>query len=161
MNSIACLWGIKASFMRYLAMQHGTQASIGGGAAATAKNEFLFPAAPGVGFLPAAGPGGMRFEGDVHFIAHGGLLNVVLADPWIQRVGDQILLSFITGEYSGSSVTPTVLAELVERQSAEDDGSVTFDATLASSGIHVFGGVYAAGEPLDPIRIVHNPNTHT
>ena len=156
MNSFACLWGIKASFIRYLAMQHGTEASIGGGAAVTANNRFMFPAAAGANSLPATGPGEMKFEGDVHFIAHGGLLNVIFADPWIQRTENQILLSVVTGGYSGSSGKPTVIAELIERESAED-GSITFDATLASSGVQVFGGAYAAGEPLDAVRVVHSP----
>ncbi|MBU8865636.1 HtaA domain-containing protein [Paenarthrobacter aromaticivorans] len=155
MDSLACLWGIKASFRRYLAMQPGAEATVGGGAAITARSEFLFPAAVGVDLLPPTGPGEMKFEGDVQFIAHGGLLNVILADPRIQRGDDQIFLSALTGQYSGSAGSPTVVAELVER--IEADGSISYDATLASSGVQVFGGVYPAGEPLDAVQIVHNP----
>ena len=154
MDSIACLWGIKASFLGYVAKQHGAEVSIGGGTATTTTNEFLFPATVD---MPAIGPDGMKFEGDVQFTAHGGMLNVVLADPWIQLDQNQTVLSVITGGYSGSTGTRTVIAELVEREPVDADGSVTYNATLASTGVQVFDGVYAPGEPLDPVRTVRNP----
>lgn len=55
--------------MDYVAMQRGSEASVGGGAATTASREFLFPAVGAADFIPGVGTGVMKFAGDVQFTA--------------------------------------------------------------------------------------------
>lgn len=159
MDSIVCLWGIKASFLQYLARQRGSEASIGGAARTTPSREFLFPAAERAVFPPAAGYGLLKFEGDVQFSAYGGMLRVVLADPWIEFGEDRTVLSLVTGSYSGSEQGRLVVAELVERERTREGGWVVYDATLAPSGVEVFNGVYAPGQPLAPVGAGRYPSS--
>lgn len=157
MIEISFAWGIKQSFLRYLANLPGTQASVGGGAAFTKDNRFVFPAAEGVGKDGLTAAGTVKFEGEVRLTAHGGMLDLVLSDPWVDIDRRTARLSFVTNRSAGPGLVRTVVCELLEQPGESDDSRRAWEARLADSGVHVFGDTYAAGEVLDPAHFLSSP----
>ena len=157
MTEISFAWGIKQSFLRYLAKLPGTQASVGGGAAFTNDNRFVFPAAEGVGNDGLTVAGTVKFEGDVHLTAHGGMLDLILSDPWVDIDGRTARLSFVTHRSAGAGLARTVVCELLEQPGESDNSRRAWETRLADTGVHVFGDTYAVGEVLDPAHFVSSP----
>lgn len=90
------------------------------------------------------------FSGAVRFVAHGGLLDVVLANPmleWASETGSLTVASRLVG--SGPRYE---IARLTDAK-PQDDGGVAADVRLTVLGSRLFGEVYPPGASLDPVLV--------
>lgn len=136
-------WGVKQSLRAYVEGSGGAIAAEAG-AARTDDGGFAFEAADDSDLALSGGAlsGTGRFRGRVAFQAHGGLLSVTLADPWIEPAGDGWVLSI--------AETPsrrTAIAKL----GPPHDGALEAVTTL--DGMMILGDHYPPGTVLDPVRL--------
>ena len=144
-------WGVKQSFRGYMDAAGGTVA-VSGGAERAADGGFLFPQGPestlardAEGRLAGVG----RFQGEVSFQAHGGMLNVVLTDPWVEATEAGLVLSVAAG-----ATRRVVFAKLdAAAMTTEGDASV-IPAAITLDGMFILGDHYPPGTALDPVRVV-------
>lgn len=139
-------WGIKASFVRYVAgMPDGTM-SVTGGAVETPEG-FVFPVRDARSFDTKTGSGIVRFEGDVRFRAHHGMLQVRVADPELSVDERGARLSV-----EGPDGTRLTVAELGTPRPAEG-GGLEIPAALTAEAVSYFNDVYPEGTALDPLVV--------
>ena len=159
MTEFALLWGVRATFVRYVARQPGASASVGGGAASTSDNRFVFPSFSADASADSTAATTMEFAGSVQFTAHGGILDLLLADPWLEENRRTLRLSFATRGANGQ-LSRTAVAELIEKPAGRhDEGRRHWEAKLTQQGSAVFGGMYSPGESLDPVFLIPSPLT--
>lgn len=72
------------------------------------------------------------------------MLKLKIEKPWTERVADSALVSVVD-----SDGTRQVIATCTIGGGAEDNVSGSA-VRLAQAGVQLFGGVYSAGEPLEP-----------
>lgn len=149
-------WGIKSSFLQYIARMTDGRATVTDGATPTEGNVMVFEPADTLCppehadadlFLP--------FRGDIRFAGHFGLLFVRLADPWVIVRGDRATMT-VLDPYKPDEKPRLVLSHLVleARPTAEDlDIWLSTDVRLAAEGTDLFNDVYQAGEPFEPLAI--------
>ncbi|MGV9869509.1 HtaA domain-containing protein [Rhodococcus koreensis] len=138
MRPVALLWGVKDSFVAYIA-RFG-EISIKA-PAMRVGDRFRFPLVEHDDQLS-------QFSGSVVFTAHGSALNVEITDPWIHSAPTPHLT------VAGTVATRTAgqrlrLAELSSSVASEPDQTV--DTELASAGAVVFDFQYRSSEKLDPL----------
>lgn len=137
-------WGIKSSFLGYLESLPDCTIGTGGGAWRDAgTGRFHFPLAQRV----ELDDDGVRLEysGEVRIQAHGGMLLVILMNPW---------LSIGAGRTEFSTVDLMFWPDTSHREVLGVSGITSgteFPLTLAESAVETFNNVYPAGEPLDPV----------
>jgi hypothetical protein len=129
-------WGIKASFRGYLADLDDTLIDLSQGAERTADGGFAWP-------VVTADGSGVAARGAVRIRAHGGLLDVTLADPVLDLSAAAAALSF------GSPAGRTEVARGAVAQ--EEPLVVALNVTFA--GASLLGGIYAAGTPIDDLLV--------
>lgn len=134
------LWGLKESFADYVATFGEVTAS---DSAESAGDRFSFPAAPGDG-----SDGIERFTGRVEYRAHGGLLALVVRDPWLHRDGDGWFLTIDRGR-GDESRTRIAALELLDSPGEARE----FSASLADGAGYLFDHRYPVNEPLAPVRV--------
>jgi hypothetical protein len=144
-------WGVKQSFRGYMDAAGGTVA-VGGGAERAPDGGFLFPGGP-ESTLARGADGGLqgtgRFEGQVSFNAHGGMLNVVLTDPWVEATDAGLVLSVAAGP-----ARRVVVAKLdAAAMPTEADGTLALPAAITLDGMFILGDHYPPGTALDPVRL--------
>lgn len=88
----ALQWAISARFSDYVLAVADGVITCTGGATRAERGTFRFPGVP-----PC-------FMGSVRFFAHGGMLDVTIADPWIEVVADAIELSIADPDDDGRLV---------------------------------------------------------
>lgn len=161
MPPLGLTWGVKRSFLDYIAgLPDG---SVSAAAGATLLEPGLFCFAPdhvdeatgsaGSGYDAARGTGALRFRGDVRLAGHHGMLLVRLLDPWITFTGGSGVLSISTG---GSSQERTTVAFVRAAAPRAVDGSLVWEhveVVISPEGSELFDGQYAAGQPMDPLVI--------
>lgn len=141
-------WAVKASFLDYVRANGGSIDLEGG--ASEADGEFVFPR--GVDGLQIDGDrprGSAKFVGGVRFTAHGGMLDVVIAEPRIEfRERDARL---IANDVDGDEIEYAILevGGPLERDDVLEWVAVT--TRLSSDGADAFFGVYPAWIELDPV----------
>ncbi len=146
-------WGVKTSFRNYVEGAGGSiEAS--GGAERTTDGAFAFEPAPGAGLrLNASGKpeGRAMFTGEVRFAAHGGMLQVCLADPQVEIGPDGAVISVMDSPMRDRRV---VVAKL-NMAGAErgGDGAWVFPASITIEGYQVLGDHYPPGTALDPVVV--------
>ena len=86
-------WGIKGSFMDYIASMPDSQASASDGATPAAGNLLVWEPAGSPVPEPSDANFLLAFQGDVRLSGHGGLLSVRVADPWISTRGRETVLT--------------------------------------------------------------------
>ena len=144
-------WGVKQSFRGYMDAAGGTVA-VSGGAERAADGGFLFPQGPestlardAEGRLAGVG----RFQGEVSFQAHGGMLNVVLTDPWVEATEAGLVLSVAAG-----ATRRVAFAKLdAAAMETEADGTLALPAAITLDGMFILGDHYPPGTALDPVRL--------
>jgi hypothetical protein len=152
-------WAVKSTFLQYLARTPGTQVSVGGGVVYTERGEFRFPCSEQIRLGDADV---LRFSGDVRFTSHGGLLDVVLAQPAIEL--SVTTPSMTTGALTFADATGAsgpagriTLAELEWADSGAEQtgrpGCFTLSARLTEPGTELFDGIYPPGERLAPVHV--------
>src|ERR1700722_13727149 len=153
----ALTWAVKASFLAYVNRMRGRITLVKPAYPAAAG--FAFPHAPaadraeGGGAAPGAGEravpvGELGFTGGVAFSAHGGMLDVTLAEPVIVFDGQGALLT-VAGLARPGGGTRAVIATLADGPSAPTGETTAFVPLLTEDGSVLFGGVYPPGEAMD------------
>lgn len=139
-------WGIKASFVSYVAgMSDGTM-SVTDGAVDTPAG-FVFPVRDAGGFDSRTGSGTIRFSGDVRFRGHSGMLQVRIADPELIVDDEGARLSA-----EGPAGRRLVVAHLGTPRTAPG-GGLEIPASISAGAVPLFNDVYPEGTPLDPLVI--------
>ncbi|MCU1480233.1 MAG: LPXTG-motif cell wall anchor protein [Subtercola sp.] len=132
-------WAVKPSFVAYVESLPDGRVEVGGGVTRASDGRFVFGA--------DAGQGEFGFVGSVHFFGHHGVLDVTLADPRIEVVGDRFV---VTIEVQGERVHVATVEQL------RGDGADVLSASgveATDDGAALLGGVYQAGTPLDNLTI--------
>jgi hypothetical protein len=146
-------WGIKRSFIDYIAGLPDGAVSAADGATVIEPGRFCF-APEGSDYNIARGTGVLRFRGDVRVAGHHGMMFVRLLDPWIELSGGRGTLSISTGDGSGQERTE--VGTLRAAAAREIDGYLVWehvDVLISPAGSELFDGQYAAGQPMDPLSI--------
>lgn len=78
------IWGLKASFLAYLERMGDRPTTTSGGGGITDAGDFYFELADDTEFDQFTGLGILKFRGGIHFAAHFGMLNLTIADPWLE-----------------------------------------------------------------------------
>ncbi|KQO97454.1 HtaA domain-containing protein [Leifsonia sp. Leaf264] len=146
----ALRWAVRDSLIRYVTVIAKGTHTVSGGAVEGDDGVFSFP------LLRAVREGAdwrMSFSGSVHFLAHNGLLDVLVTDPEIVIGPDGgVLATHIVGD-------PDELLAVVALEPAahsETEAGLVWPeigTQLAASAVDLFGTVYAAGTPMAPIGI--------
>jgi len=145
-------WGVKQSFRNYVESAGGT-IEFGAGAAREADGAFTFvPAGDGLTLSPDGRPQGVaRFQGELRFEAHGGMLKVFMADPAIE-IGEAG--AFVTVAETPERDKRVELARLdLTKATQADSGALTIPTVMARDGWRVLGDHYLPGTPLDPVVV--------
>ncbi len=146
-------WGIKRSFIDYLAGLPDGAVSAADGATVDEAGRFRF-APESADYDAGRGTGVLRFKGDVRLAGHHGMMFVRLLDPWIAFTGGRGILSISTG--GGSGLDRTTVAVLRSGAPRTVDGSLYWehvDVVISPEGSDLFDGQYAEGQPMDPLFI--------
>jgi ferredoxin len=132
------LWGVKASFVAYVRAVGGSVVADEG--AYETEAGFVFPAAPSHGVDLE-----WRFTGRLTCLAHDGLLDVAVADPWVHLVDAGVELSVL--DQRAERAARTTVA------SGPSDGPLAMPIPVAldAGAEHLFGSTYPAGTPLAPL----------
>ncbi|ONH32064.1 HtaA domain-containing protein [Protofrankia sp. BMG5.30] len=147
-------WGIKATFLTYIARMPDGQGSISGGAQPAENDEFVFEPDPSAA-VPEGVDGFWAFRGDVRFQGHFGLLYVRIADPHVVLRGTEAELNVV--EPFESETKPRIpLVRFTPRPGTAPPGLRTWEAEdvrLLAEGAGLFNNVYSVGEPFEPLSI--------
>jgi hypothetical protein len=153
-NRAGLSWGVKGSFTRYIdSMPDGRRGS-GHGATEAGDGVYFFELDDASGRGPERGETVLKYRGDVRYKGHGGMLFVMIVDPWVEFRPEGTVLTVVNAEHWPAKERRIELATLVPGQPGEaglPEGWRRFDAFLAPAAVEVFNGVYAAGEPLEPV----------
>ena len=144
-------WGVKQSFRGYIEAAGGAVA-VTGGAERAPDGGFLFPEGPEStlaqepdGRLTGVG----RFQGEVSFQAHGGMLNVVLTDPWVEATETGLILSV-----AESPTRRVTFAKLDAAAMTTEADATVLPAAITLDGMFILGDHYPPGTVLDAVRVV-------
>ena len=143
-------WGVKQSFRSYVDAAGGTVAT-GGGAERTPDGGFAFPEGPQSTLARGADgrlQGTGRFQGEVSFSAHGGMLSVVLVDPWIEATEAGLILSV------ADSAARRLPFATLDAAAMTTGGDVVIPAAITLDGMFLLGDHYPPGTVLDPVRLL-------
>ena len=139
-------WAIKASFLAYVRRSAGTIALVA--PARPGDNGFVFP------LVRPASEGLLSFGGGVACTAHGGMLDVLLAEPVVCFDGDDGWLMLGDRRDPFDPALRLRVARLADEvPSAAPSGTVALRARLTDAGSELFGGVYRTGAELDPLFV--------
>lgn len=150
-------WGVKQSFRSYVEAAGGTVATTRGAERAP-DGGFLFPEGPlstlaqgADGRLRGAG----RFQGEVSFNAHGGMLSVVLVDPWIEASEAGLILTVADSPAATHRLPFAKLdADAMTTDALTTDGGLVLPAAITLDGMFLLGDHYPPGTVLDPVRLL-------
>ncbi|MGW1547240.1 HtaA domain-containing protein [Streptomyces sp. NPDC002346] len=143
-------WGVKASFRDYVRQAEGAMEVRG--KATHGPDGFVFPAVDSSQFDPVSGLGELRFEGEVHFTAHHGMLSVTVADPRIAIGPTGAVLTVLDPDYLPDRSHRIKVARLGPVTRAVDEVTwAQVTAALTVQGSRLLGDVYPVNTPLDPV----------
>lgn len=147
---LALEWGIKQSLVRYIAgMADGVV--VAGEPATGAKGGFRFPTA-----APPQADGTLRFAGSVMLTGHGGMLRLVVAEPWLVPAGtpnDAWSLT-IADQYEPGA---RIAFATIDRLDLGEAAPSAHGTRLTADGADLFfSGPYTEGTELDDPRILGN-----
>ena len=159
----ALVWPVKESFLAYVNRTGGRITIVA--PAYPGTDGFAFPHVPAAGrpgsSRMASGTGEralhsgeLAFTGGVAFRAHGGVLDVTLAEP-VLVFDDQSALLTVVGTVRPGGGTRAVIAVLADEPHVSTDEAVSFVPLLTDDGSALFGGVYPPGAAMDPLSVPH------
>jgi hypothetical protein len=128
-------WAIAGRFVDYVRSLPDGEISCGDGAVATA-GAFRFP---------ADAAAALHFTGSVRLTGHGGLLDVVIAEPWISFVDDSFDVTVLDSDTGERFALAT---------GSLGDGSTMGPPRLTVDGSDVFFARYPEGFELDPLALL-------
>ena len=146
---IGLSWTLRTSFLQYIASMPDGRGVLARGAVETAGHGITFPPAS-AHFDRTSGDGTIRFGGEVTFSGHFGMLNMRIADPWIDTADGSgtLFVAARSGDEEGSAPFATFAFDY-----ATTDATYLWrarDVRLLAHGSALFGDVYPEGEQLDP-----------
>ncbi|MET7770857.1 HtaA domain-containing protein [Nocardia sp. NPDC005366] len=146
-------WGIKLSFVQYIAKLPDGQASASSGVRPTETNGLFFEADPDTPPTPAGADAVYAFRGDVRFGGHFGMLYVRIADPWIVRRGNQAELTVLDPHEPKKAPRKRLVTFALSQPRSEGDIQIWdgTDVILTAEACSVFNDVYAAGERFESL----------
>lgn len=159
-------WGVKLSFRSYISgsIAQGSWEVADGAEYEVVNNDGVFRWSNGEGSVdPETGVGSVTFPGSIHFTGHGGVLDLVFANPTVEFRGDgsaDLLLDARSNNAQGelvvdSAQVPTARIDGIGEIDPES-GAFSFTAApaiLTADGATAFGGFYATGDALDPVTL--------
>lgn len=143
-------WAIKTSFVGYVARMPDGRAHVGSGAAVNERNELIFPWDEDTSSAPRT----FSFGGAVRFSGHYGLLLVQIALPRVEVRDGQGEMTVLDPGFTDGRRLRLVTFGLTGPEL--EDGLCRWEAAdvgLAPEGVELFGDVYQAGEPFEPLTI--------
>jgi hypothetical protein len=135
-------WGIKETLVGYVTGMADGEVAVEDGAEAVGRS-FRFPLTRRDGDV-------LSFRGRVVMTGHGGLLNVVIADPALERGSEGWTLTIADPDVPGDRLVFATLEGVTETGAGLTVGS----AALTESGADLFFGPYTRGTPLDAPSVV-------
>lgn len=147
-------WTVKHSFLAYLNRTPGSRALMGPGVTVGENNALNF------GLVDIARPERSNttgeyhviFGGDVHFLAHGGMLSIKIEDPHAMTDGTLGRLT-VAGQDGAARFTLVTFAVADRLRDGDDERWDCTDVRLTSDGASLFNDVYGESEPFDPFVI--------
>ena len=144
-------WGVKASFRGYV---EGVGGSItaSDGATRTEDGGIVFTAIPGGDLTIApdgSATGSMRFEGTVHFKAHGGMLDSTLAELALEATDDGLFITVLEAPMNQGRCAIAKLGAV----EVGPDGEMTLRAEITMDGMYQIADNYPPGTELDPVLL--------
>jgi hypothetical protein len=144
----ALTWGVRGSFLHYVsAVAHGT-VETAGGATVDEHGVFAFPV---VSVEQDGTDWRLAFSGSVRFTAHHGFLDLLLLDPKVV-IGPGGGVVGTRTDAGSDRTTPVVtlpgIPPVLDGDVLEWEGLPTL---LVPSAVPLFGDVYPAGTPMDPL----------
>lgn len=137
----ALVWGVKASLLRYVrGMPDGTVLLEG---VVESADGFVFPGAE------TTADDILRFTGCATLTGHGGMMRVVIADPWISVQARE--LSIADPDDPSQRLTFARVATIEPSPDGALHGQGT---TLTADGADLFFGPYREGTTLDDPRVL-------
>ncbi|MEU9168671.1 HtaA domain-containing protein [Streptomyces sp. NPDC048420] len=138
MTASALIWAVKESFTAYVRSFGAIELTR---PAEETADGFRFPLATVEGDV-------LKFVGAAIFRAHAGLLDVVVADPWLHTSGTGWFIS--VADVSQPTGPRTRIASLPGPPAAVLGAH---DAVLTRDGTPLFDHQYRTGETLAPVRV--------
>lgn len=153
-------WGVKESFRTYIEGPGGGAITTGDGATRNEDGSFRFPVVAGE-VDPDTGFGEVQLGGSVHFTAHGGALDIMVADPRLEITASGSAL------YADAKSQPMGPGEPIDDHRdlvALDADAVepalgpkavrwnAIPAIITENGSPVFN--YSVGTAMDPVSLV-------
>lgn len=148
-------WGVKSSFTRYIDSMPDGRRGAGYGATEAGEGVYFFELDDASGYDPALRQGIIKYCGDLRYKGHGGMLFVMVVDPWVEFREAGAVLTVVDAEHWPNRERRIELASLAPAAAGAPRlprGWGQLDARLTAAGVEVFNGVYALGELLDPVR---------
>jgi hypothetical protein len=150
-------WGLKESFLRYVARMPDGRCSVSDGADVVGDREFRFEP-DGKDVVPGSGAVLHRFRGDVRFSGHHGFLFVRIADPWLEVSGTSGVLSIptvvdgVSADGPPAGRLPLVTFALADTGDGAPVGVIRgVRVQLTDEGSDLFNEVYPSGEPFEDL----------
>lgn len=142
-------WPIKRSFVTYVLGMPDGRAGAVEGAFPLPDLSVVFEHDPSVD--AAALGDGWAFRGDVRFAGHFGMLFVRIADPWLVRTDDGVLLTIADPDAQDDGPRVPLATVTVEQTGPGEWASTS--VALTAQGSELFNSVYPVGDPLDPFTL--------
>lgn len=145
-------WGIKPSFLSYLQGLEDLHVTTNDGARVSELGEsFIFPLAA----RRELSDGGIRleFNGDLRLKAHGGMLLVILMNPWLTITPDGVELSVVDLMAWPDTSRRESIAISDEGYRYAGNGDLDIPLRLTANGVETFNNVYPEGTVLAPARV--------
>ena len=143
-------WGVKDSFLAYV-RSSGGEIRVGAPCRLDGDEFVFLRALDGVQIDGLTPRGVARFEGSVRFIAHGGMLDVTLADPSLDFGAPRLMLN--VADEDGDRID---LAQLGPAGALDRDGVLEWigvPAMLTGDGSDTFNGVYPSYTEFAPLSL--------
>lgn len=143
-------WAIRKSFVRYVTLIARGEYTIAGGATEGEDGQFAFPLRRAV---QEGDDWRLSFVGSVHFVAHNGLLDVLIVDPeLVVGPGGGVLATHVRGD--ADELIAMVVADAASPAvSRKDLVWQEVPTQLATAGAELLGNVYPKGTDMAPLGI--------
>jgi hypothetical protein len=150
------VWGVKSTFLNYVAQSPGSRQQTGFGSGRTASGEFFFAMSDDSEFDRDSLTGRLRFQGLVQLSAHRGMLRVQLINPWLTVAKTEATLCVLDTSRPLEDDARIDLVRVVLDPPTTDGQTIMWqsaDTYIAESASALFNNVYPAGEPFDPMTV--------